>query len=784
MSFDAWRQDLWYSLRFLRRNAGFSLGVALTFGLGVGATTAIFTVVSGVLLRPLPFPEPERLVSIQLAYDNKGPNVFIGSTETLEWQKRSRTMTSVAGYFDCSVNLETEQAAERLSCGAISASMLPTLRVQPLMGRNFLPEEDRPGGPPAAILSHPFWQQRRGGDPAIVGKSIRLDGADYRIAGVLPEDFRIPVEFQSEQDLWLPLRLSEGRENRRSIWAIARLGPGLSIKAARAELDSILQAMPVRRRSPTTVVLTPWQERITGQVKSTLLLFLASVGMVLAIACVNVANLLLSKSTGRRREMAVRRALGAGTAGIVRQLLMESALLALLGALAGLALAYVARDLLIAFLGSVLPTVPAIPFDARVLGFTLAVSAVCGVVFGLAPALFSARVPVAECLKDSARIGGGRKSLRDFLVVGEVALATALMIGAGLLFTSFVRLRGIHPGMPADKILTFTVEMKGAKYATLPAQREFFREVLRELRSIPGVEFATIATSGVISGSWTDGREYVAEWNAIDPTYFQMMGLRLLRGRNFTDGDGPGAPGVVIVSQSLARKYCPTDDCRGVRFPLPRVGGADIVGIVADRPVWGDREPLPAAYTNFLQADANFARALHLRAAGDPKLLIPAVRERLGAIDRSQAPARFQTLEERMAETVAPRRVQMLLLAAFAILATLLGAAGIYGVMSNAVARRTHEIGVRVALGAARSDIRSLIFRRGLLLIVLGEAVGIVGALALNRVIASMLFHTRPTDLVTYAAVAALWLAVGIAACSLPARRAMSVEPTVALRYE
>jgi putative ABC transport system permease protein len=784
MPFDAWRRDLWYSLRFLRRNAGFSATVALTFGLGVGATAAIFTVVSGVLLRPLPFPEPHRLVSIQISADNKAPNVFVSSSDAVEWQKQSRTMT-VAGYFDASVNLDSEQGAERLECGSMTASLLPMLGVQPVLGRNFLPEEDRPGGPPAVILSHRFWQHRYAGDRAVVGRSIRLDGKDHRIAGVFPENFRIPVEFRTEQDLWLPLQLAEGRANFKMLWAVGRLRPGVSLETARAELDTMLQVARAGRRGTYRIVLTPWQERITGRVRSTLLIFLASVALVLTIACVNVANLLLSKSAGRRKEMAVRRALGAGAADIVRRLLTESALLALAGALAGLLMAYAARGLLVAFLAGILPTVPAIPFDARVLAFTLGVAALCGLAFGLAPALLSARVPVAECLKDTGLgSGGGRERLRDLLVVGEVALATALMIGAGLLFTSFLRLRGQDPGMPADQILTVSVEMKGAKYATLPAQAMFFRDALREARGIPGVESATIVTSGTVSGSWPEGRPYRAEWNAIDPAFFGMMGLRLTRGRNFADSDGPHAPSVAIVSQSFSRTFCPQGDCFGVRFPLPGRGEAEIVGIVADRPMWSDREPEPAIYTHYIQQDADFARTLMLRASGDPKRFIPLVRQRLAAVDRSQAPSHFQTLEDEMAESVAPRRVHMLLLGAFAVLATLLGAAGIYGVMAHAVARRTHEIGVRVALGAERADIRTLILGRGLLLVAIGEAIGIAGALALNRVIAGLLFHTRPTDPATYTAVAVVWIAVGLVACYVPASRAMRVEPTVALRYE
>jgi putative ABC transport system permease protein len=327
--------------------------------------------------------------------------------------------------------------------------------------------------------------------------------------------------------------------------------------------------------------------------------------------------------------------------------------------------------------------------------------------------------------------------------------------------------------------------MKGARYATLPAQADFFGGVLRELRGLPGVAAASVETRGAISGDWPDGRQYQAEWAAIDPDYFRMMGLALLRGRNFAESDSRGMAPVSIVSESFARKYCPDDACRTIRFPLPGgFGNSEIVGIVADRPMWGGRKSEPAVYTHYVQADANFARALMVRASGDPKRLIPAVRQRLAAIDRSQAPSRFQTLEERMADAVAPRRVHMLLLGAFAILATLLGAAGIYGVMSHAVARRTHEIGVRVALGAERGDIRALVKGRGNLLVAIGEAVGIAGALALNRVIAGLLFHTRPTDPATYTAVAVVWIMVGLAACYVPAARAMRVEPTVALRYE
>jgi len=789
MSFDSLRRDLRYSLRVIRRNPGFAAAVAATFGLGVGATTAIFTVVSGVLLRPLPFPQPDRLVSIQVSYDNSPPNVFIGSIETMEWQKHSRTLSAVAAYFDCSVNLLDAGEAERLECGSVTASLLPLLGVQPILGRNFLPEEDRPGGPPAVILSHGLWQRRYGGDRAIIGRPLVLDGKSYAVVGVLPEGFQIPVEYRIRQDLWLPLQLQEGRANFKMVWAVGRLRPDFSLEAARAELDSLYQTTRRRGAHSAGVVLTRWQDEITGRVKTTLLIFMAAVGFVLLIACVNVANLLLSKATGRTREMAVRRALGAATGGIVRQLLAESILMAVGGALAGLALAFWSKDLLVAFLARSLPTVPPIPLDFRVLAFNLALALVCGIAFGLAPAVRSARVSLDECLRESARgAGGGRGRLGDVLVIGEVALATALMIGAALLFVSFLRVRGMNQGVPADRILTVSLELKGPRYAGPQAQAEYFHGALDRLRGIPGVEGAAVSTHGfwMVSGWPVEGKQVTAEWNAIHPDYFRIMGIPFLRGRNFAETDSRNAPYVAIVSQSLARRYYPNQDCLGARFPSADRKNAEmvIVGVVGDTRSELEREPGPTVYTSYLQQESSFSRTLLLGASGDPKRLVRPVRSRLADLDRTQAPVRFQTLEESMAAAVAPRRVNMLLLVSFALLATLLGAAGIYGVMAHAVGRRTHEIGVRIALGADRADIRALVVGRGLLLVAAGEAAGILGALGLNRAIARMLFGVRTTDPATYAAVAALWLVLGAAACYLPARRAMRVDPTVALRYE
>ncbi len=792
------RQDLRYSLRSMRKNPGFAVTVVLTLGLGIGATTAIFTVVSGVLLRPLPFPEPERLVAIQEDY-GPGPNVFIASMELLAWQKQSRTLSQVAAYFNCSVNLVGGQSAERLECGSVTESLFPALGVRPKLGRNFVPAEDRLGGPPAVILSHALWRRRFAGDHSIVGKAVTLDDRSYTIVGVMPEDFQIPGEFREKQDLWLPFQLEEGRAHFKLVWAIGRLRPGVPIATARAELDTLYRATR-QGRMAGRIVLTPWQGRITGRVRSTLFVLLAAVGLVLLIACVNVANILLSRATGREREIAVRRALGAAPSRILRQLLTESVLLALCGGLAGLALAVWIKDLLIAFLAQNLPMVPPIPVDLRVMAFNIGLALACGIAFGLAPALQGARIPVNESLKAtdrSAGEGAGRTRLRDLLVVAEVCLATALLIGAGLLFRSFLLLRGMDSGLRADRILAIDLPLKGARYAAPQNRAAFLQQASESLRGVPGVESVAITFGGDGSASTgIEGRtdaEASAAWDVVSAEYFRTMGIPFLKGRNFSDSDTGSAPEVVIVSQSFARRYFPHDDAIGHRLGslFRKDAWMTIVGTVGDIRPDLETDPGPAIYTFYLQQGRAGAASgnevvmrLLARTADQPTRLAATLRSRLAALDRMQVPSRIQTLEQWMAESIAPRRVYMMMLFSFALLALLLGSAGIYGVMSHAVSRRTHEIGVRVALGAGRGDILTMIVGRGLLLVSAGEAAGLAAALALHRVIAGMLFHVGPADPATYAAVSVLWIVVGLAACYIPARRSLRVDPTTALRCE
>lgn len=786
-------RDVAYGFRMMRRSPGFTATVILTLALGIGATTAIFTVVSGVLLRPLPFREPERLVSIR-EEQTHGLIDFIGSTEVVEWMKHSRTMSGIGAYFDCSVNLVGPQEAEHLDCAHVTASLFHLLGVPPVIGRNFLPEEDRPGGPLAVILSHSFWKQRFGGDTSILGKSLTLDDKSYTVVGVLPDGFQIPDRFRIPQDIWLPFQLQEDRAKWTIVWAVGRLRPDVSLNAAQQELDAMLQALR-RYRGTVRVSLANWQEQITGGVKKPLVIFLAAVGFVLLIACLNVANLLLVRAAGRETEIAVRRALGAGKSRILRQLLTESILLALGGSALGLVLAFFGKDLLVAFLSRNLPTVPPIPLDVRVLAFNFAVALVSGVAFGIFPALEASRLPLNESLKQSGRWSGGSgrpMRVRNVLAVAEVALAMALLIAAGLLFRSFLRMRGMDSDLAADRILTMNLQLKGARHATQQDQAEFFHQALARIRVLPGVQSAA-ASSGGWASTEIEGRpdvEAEAAWSIVTTDYFRTVGIPLLSGRDFADSDTRGAPEVVIVSQSFARRYFPHENCLGRRLASWYAKNAwmTIVGVVGERRSTLDQDPQPTLYNFYLQAGEAGAGEMSMdmvvRTAGDPMKLASAVRGQIASVDRTQAPTGIMTLEQRLAEQIAPRKVNLLLLGTFATLALILGAVGIYGVVSHSVSRRTHEIGVRIALGAGKTDVIKLIVGRGLVLVAMGEAVGLVTALALNRVIASMLFHITTSDAMTYCAVAVIWLVVGAAACYIPARRAMKLDTADALRCE
>ncbi len=800
---DELRQDLLYAVRTFRRNRGFTAVAVLTLALGIGATTAIFTVVNAVLLRPLPYPHPEELVYVQETYNSDifgGARVspFVANREFAAWRNQSRTLSPIAAYMDFTANLTGGGEPERIICGMATTTFFSILGVHPVVGRLFLPEEDRPGGPPVVMLSEALWRRRYGGDPSVVGKSVTLDGKAYTVVGVLPARFVLPDQFKIEHALWVPVAESEtGTGPFRLLRVIGRLKSGGSVATARTELDTILQpTLPkVLKKS---VVLSPWQEQITQKSRLSLLLFLGAVGFLLLIACVNVANLLLARAASRQKEIAVRLTVGAARARIVRQLLTESVLLALLGGLIGLALARWGKDLLVVFISPNLPSLEPIGLDYRVLGFSLALAVVTGLAFGLAPALQASRVSLNEVLKEAGRSASESRSdmlFRNVLLISETALAVVLLVGAGLLFRSFLRVRGIDQGFKPERILSLTIDLTLSKYPTPKDQARYFEQVIEGIKGIKGVE--SVGGNGCpplggrldsISPLAVEGRseKVPIAFNAnISPDYFRTLGIPLKMGRIFDNRDREGSPSVALVNESFARRYFPGEICLGRRVEswVHKNDWLTIVGVVGDVRDWVEGKPNPEIYLPYLQAGEPYMTVL-VHTAGNPMLWAGAVRRQVASVDKDQPPHDLASLEELRASSFTPRRVNMLLVAAFATLGLTLASVGIYGVVSYSVSQRRHEIGIRMALGAERGDVLKIVVGQGLGSALVGTGIGMVASLALTRLLQSMLFGVKPSDPVTFVAVSLVLLVVAWLACYIPARRATKVDPMVALRYE
>jgi putative ABC transport system permease protein len=782
--------------------------VVLTLGLGIGATTAIFTVVNAVLLRPLPYPQPDRLVYIAMSWRGLTDSSFSYTVDYAAWKNHSRTLSQIAGYMTFQANFTGGGEAERITGGYATMSLFPLLGVQPAMGRTFRPEEDRPGGPPVAVLSHAFWKRRFGGDPSVIGKPVTLDADTYTVIGVLPATFLIPDRHESEYDLWVPFAMSEtGKAKAIMLQVVGRLKPGIGINAARAELEPLMQQF--RRGPKKSVVITEWHERVAGGARRSLLIFLCAVSFVLLIACVNVANLLLSRAAARDKEMAVRRALGAGKGRVLRQLLTESMLLGVLGGAVGLALAFWGKNLLIAWISRNLPALEPIHLDYRVLAFNLGLGLLTGVAFGLAPALQASKVQLNESLKEAGRSAADGRSgnrLRNLLVVFEVALAMVLLCGAGLLLKSFLRMRGIDPGFRSDRILTLNVNLTLSQYPKPLDHTRFFQQAIERIRVLPGVQAVGAGTSlplggysMTVSGMTIEGKpdaDTAVSLVMVSPDYLRTLGIPLVQGRYFSDSDREGAPSVLMVNESFARRFFSGENCLGKRIqnPARKTDWMTIVGVVRDIRPWPEVAAAPEMYLSYLQAEQVHLRmtggemgsemGLAIRTAGDPMSLVAAVRGQIALVDKSQPVHDVKTLDERRAGSLAPRRVNMLLVVTFAALALILGSIGIYGVVSYSVGRRTHEIGVRMALGAHQSQILGMVLRNGLGLIAAGVAIGLVASVGLTRLIASELWGVSATDPWTFAAVVMVLAASGLAACLLPAWRAARVDPTQALRYE
>jgi len=795
-SLESFAQDIRYALRGLRRSPGFTAMAVITLALGIGATAAIFTVVNAVLLRPLPYPHPEQLVSVQENWADFGLNPFVWDIDFAAWEK-GRTLNQVAAYEEQQFNLTGRGEPQRVSCGLASSSFFQLLGVHPLSGRLFLPADDRPGAQAVAILTETLWRHRYGADPTMVGRGITLDGETFTVVGVLPRNFMVPDRYHVEHDLWVPLATNETPRPKNIVRVIGRLSPGLTAASARAELDTLLEAN-AKKVFKKSVVVSSWHEQIVEKSRLALLLFLGAVGFLLLIACVNVANLLLSRATSRQKEIAVRLTVGARRMRVVRQLLTESCFLALLSSLLGMVLAQVTKDLLVKFIATDLPALGPVRLDFRVLGFGMMLALITGLAFGLVPALHASKVSLNDVLKEAGRSAAGFRSgrlFRNLLITCEAALAVVLLVGAGLLFRSFLRVRGINQGFQSAHTLSLTIDLTLSKYPSATKQAKFFEQAMDNIKALAGVQavggsscpplgFRTSTVSDLALEGRPESISRVA-FDHVSPDYFRTLEIPLLSGRYFAENDREGSAAVAIINQSFARRYFRDEDCLGRRIAswIHRGDWLTIVGVVGDVRSSAERDPEPEIYVPYLQAGQPFMTLL-VRTGGNPMNWAGAIRSSLANIDKEQPLYGMASLDDLREESFTPRRVNLLLLGAFAALGLVLACVGIYGVVSYSVCQRTHEIGIRLALGAERGDVVKIVIAQGLRSALIGIAAGVAAALALSRFLEFMLFGVARTDPATFVVVVVSFAAVTLLATYLPARRATKVDPMVALRYE
>src|SRR5262245_2667951 len=812
-------QDLRYGMRMLLNRPGFSAVVILVLALGIGATSAIFSVVNPVLLRPLPYPEPDQLMMVSPTSKRGGRSGSVNTAtgpDYVEWRNQCRSCEQVAAYSGTEPNNLTGGAEpDRVGVAQVTANLFATLGAQPILGRTFLPQETGRSlfvsdgaatGPTAVILSYGLWLRRFGADPAVIGKMVKVEGDACAVIGVMPDGFKFP----DEAEAWTPVAIST-RRNNAYLRVIARLQTGVPRAQAQAELMTIAsrleQEFPQTNRG-RSVNLVPLQENVVGNVRSSLLIFLGAVGFVLLIACANVANLLLARAATRQKEMAVRAALGASRLRIIRQLLTESLLLALAGGGLGLLLAFGTLKLLLAFAPQGIPRLSDINIDPWALGFTLLLSVLTGVVFGLAPALQASRLDLNATLKEGGtRATGGpsRHRLRGLLVIAEVSMALVLLIGAGLLLKSFTRLRETKLGFNPDRVLTASVTLPEADYTTTARMKAYYQQALARLAAHPEAQAVGVVNrlplgnTGVgiqgdlrVEGEQAERPGVTASKLAVSGDYFRALGIPLLKGRSFNERDGADSPGVVIISESLARNLWPNEDALGKRINIGFGGETwrEVVGVVGDLK---QRElgapPAMALYQPYQQVSEPlhwFVREMTfvIRTVAEPRSFAASLRSELQAVDRELPLHNVATMEQVVSKSVADPRFYTLLLGSFSALALILAAAGIYSVISYSVTQRTHEIGIRLALGAQTCAILRLVVRQGMALTLAGLAIGLGGAFALTRVLSEFLHQVSVTDPATFALLSLLLAAVALLACSVPARRATKIDPLVALRRE
>ncbi len=799
-------QDLRFAARSLRKSAGFTVVAVLTLALGIGANTAIFSVVNGVLLRPLAYEQPDRLVTIAESnpvQDREGFNVSYPNY--LEWKKQSRVFEQIAAVRTMSVTLTGGDEAARVLLSLISRELFAVLRVEPALGRGFLAEEDRPGADPVVILGHGLWQRRFGADPEVVGKTIAINGSSSTVIGVMPPEFEFPSE---DVELWAPIGLLADRMQNRAVHTlttVARLEDGVSLDEAKVEMATI--AARIQREFPGedpehTTTLIPLHERVVGNTDTILLVLMGAVAFLLLIACANVADLLMARAAARQKEIAVRTALGASRWRVIRQLVTESVLLGLTGGAAALALAFWGLDLLVAHLPPFMPRVEQIGIDGRVLLFTLLISLLTGLIFGLLPALKASKPDIVGSLKDlvTSAAGGARDRSRRVLVIAQVALSLVLLVGAGLMIKSFWRLQDVDPGFEPQNLLTMTVSLAGSpKFTTSEEVIAFYADLRGRLEALPGVSSASAVNALPISGGDSDGELTIegrpfasgaapgASFRRILPNYFRTAGIPIVQGREFGERDRGEEPFVVIITETMARKYWPDGDAVGTRIkvgPPENEPWLTIVGVAADvRNIGLATEPRLATYEPHTQRPWSTMNVM-VRTAIDPLSVVRGVRDEIRQAGGDLPVFNIGTMRERISRSVSTERFNMILLTIFATVALLLAAIGLYGVIAYSVSHRTRELGIRIALGAERKDIVNLVVRQGIPLLGAGVALGLIAAAGLTRFLAGLLFAVSPLDATIFVAVAALLAAVALLASYVPARRATAVDPMQALRAE
>ncbi len=804
--------DLRFALRQLRKSPGFTLIALLTLSLGIGANSAIFSVVDAVLLRPLPFLKPSQLVAVwetnpQAAQPAQSRNE-VAAGNFLDWHAHSTSFDGLSALYYTSLNLTGTNEPERIQSAYATSDLFQTLGVQPALGRSFAPDEAKVGGPRVAIISHGLWQRRFGSDAGIVGSSVLLSGNPTTVIGVMPRSFELQFPTNLQVDIWIPLRLDAATAaNRKShyLYVVGRLKDGVSIGAAQTALSGM--AAQLQTRYPETnagwgAKVISLHEQIVGNVQRYLYVLFGAVGLVLLIACANVANLLLVRAVARQREIAVRLALGASRGRLIRQFLSESVVLALLGGSLGLLLAYWSVDLLVALSPPDLPDLSQVGLQAPVLIWTLLVCLATGVFMGVVPAWQATRPDIEKALKESGGRSGqavGGRSLQLF-VAGEVALALVLLIGAGLMLRTVARLQQVNPGFEAKNVVTMNISLPRQKYPTGAAMNRFFEQLLARVQALPGIEAAggidplPLSDSNGTTGFVIEGGAPLAtadrpevEQRTVTGDYFAAMRIPLLKGRVFTKQDRADTPRQIVINEAFARRFWPNENPLGKRLGFDdgsQQNWWEIIGVIGNvKHTRLDLEAKPEVYFSEAQSPGNFI-TLVARTSSAPAQMIAPLRRQILALDPDQPAFEIMTMEQRIAAALAQSRFVMLLLSVFAAVAALLAALGIYGVMVFVVAQRTREIGIRMALGAQHKDMLGMVLRQSLSVVVIGLVIGLVVAFAATRLLASLLYGVGTNDLATYASVIFLLGGTAVFASYIPARRAMKVDPMEALRYE